>query len=67
MDSEQRIVWEGASVYVYRSRFAMRGYEIRVNGPTHAIVVGWRGDIEGAIRCAERLDRVGWQHVLEER
>jgi len=67
MDAEKRIVWEGQHVYVYRSRFAMRGYEVRVNGPTHAIVVGWRGDIEGAIRCAKRLDRGGWQYLLEGR
>lgn len=61
---ESRIVWEGAHVYVYRSRFRMRGYEIRINAGTHAIIAGWQSDEAIAIRCAKRLDANGWQHVL---
>lgn len=64
MDDEQRIVWEGAHVYVYRSRFAIRGYEIRVNTDSFAIVAGWQADKDIALRCAQRLDANGWQHII---
>lgn len=65
MDDEARIVWEGAHVYVYRSRLAIRGFEVRVNTDSFAIVAGWRADEEGAVRCAKRLDANGWQHIIE--
>ncbi len=62
---EDRIVWEGSHVYVYRSRFAMRGFEIRVNNPSgYAVVAGWQADKDVAIRCAKRLDANGWQHII---
>lgn len=65
MTTESDIVWEGQHVYVVKSRFRMRGFEVRVNSLTHAIIAGWGKDKDGAIRTAQKLDVNGWRQILE--
>lgn len=51
---EESILHETKNLYLYRTP---KGLEIRLNGPTHAVVVGNPKDVESAKRAMERLER----------
>lgn len=52
--AEQDILHETKNLYLYRTR---KGLEIRLNGPTAAVLVGRPTDVESAKRTMERLER----------
>lgn len=51
---ERDILHETENLYLYRTP---KGLEIRLNGPTHAVVVGNPADVNSAKRAMERLER----------
>jgi len=51
---EENILHETKNLYLYRTP---KGLEIRLNGPTHAVVVGNPKDVGSAERAMDRLER----------
>jgi len=51
---EEDILYETANLYLFQTP---RGLEIRLNGPTHAVVVGKPNDITSAKRSMDRMER----------
>lgn len=51
---EEDILYETANLYLFQTP---RGLEIRLNGPTHAVVVGKPNDVVSAKRSMDRMER----------
>lgn len=50
---EEDILYETANLYLFQTR---RGLEIRLNGPTHAVLVGKPQDLVSAKRAMDRME-----------
>lgn len=51
---EHNILYETTNLYLYKTS---KGLEIRLNGPTHAVLVGSPKDVESAKRAMSRMER----------